>query len=629
MPQINVSINTSPTQTATTDSNGNFSFASVPNGSYTLTPSISAPSAIFSPTSLAVTVNGAAVTGQNYALQLAYNLSGYVSYTGSQTGRVYLWLADSCNSRQVGTSITAAQLTSGGAFTIHGVPPGSYTLWAKMDAQGNGFPINESFPVGKTTGVTVSTASITNATVAMSDPASYAITATPGLLAVSPMDLGVVVDYNAIIGTDSNGLQVEVPPYYQIQWSTSTSWPSPTTTNSYVFPASAGDGAGIVIMNNATSGVSGNPFTNGVPYYFRMRGYISSGNAGNGGWTYFGGSSAATATPVTIGTLAGANTVSGQVTFTGTAKGPLYVGFFSPSTGQMYGEHIASPVSPQSYTVQVPTGTGYYFVGIVDNNNDGLIDAGDFADTRGSGGPPLASISASQSGLNMVIPATNTVITVTTQNSKVTNPVTTFTNYGIYFDLRYSNNEPVAVQLLSGPNIVTPVDIARCSTCGAVQFQYGNGVPGSGPSVGDTYTFNITYIDGTSEQLTGTVATLLSAYATALIPQQTTFGVSTTPTFSWNYPTNASSYTYQLSLWDNSGNQIWQIPSSSTKSSGFTSTQIPSTSGGTGISWGVDPTNSSNKPTITTLTSGTTYNWSVETIDANGNTASRQIWFTP
>jgi hypothetical protein len=48
----------------TTDANGNYSFGSLANGSYTLTPSKASYS--FSPASIAVTVNGGNVTGQNF-----------------------------------------------------------------------------------------------------------------------------------------------------------------------------------------------------------------------------------------------------------------------------------------------------------------------------------------------------------------------------------------------------------------------------------------------------------------------------------------------------------------------------------------------------------------------------------
>jgi hypothetical protein len=628
VPSITLSINTSPVQTATTDSSGNFSFSDIPNGTYTITPSSTAPSAAFSPSVKSVTVNNAAVSAGSLAASLGYNVSGSASYSGAQSGPVYVWAYDSCTQAQVGTVIPTATMSSGGAFTIHGVPLGTYTLIAKMDAQGNGFPINESFPVGTASNVAVTGGNVTGETVVLSDPASYAVTSAPTLKAVAATEQGVVVDYGAIIGTDASGSKVEVPPYYQIQWSTSTTFASPTTTTSFIFPASAGDGAGVVFLNNATSGVSGSPFSDGATLYFRMRGYVASGSSNNGPWAYFGGSSAATDIPVTIGAASGANTVSGTVTFTGTAGGPLYVGFFSTTTGQFYGERIQSPMSPQAYSVQVPNGSSYYLVGIVDNNNDGLADAGDFTNTRATSGPATASITGPATGMNLTLPSKNTTVTVTTQSNQSTSTAGTGSNYGVYFDLRYANKVPVSAELISGPNLMSSVDIGRCASCGAVQFQYEANLSGSVPSTGDTYTFQMTYSDGSTEQVTGAVTGVNTAYPTGLAPQGTVAG-QTTPTFSWNYPSNPANYIYQFNLWSVSGPAIWAIPTSQNSTTGFTNTQVPSTSGGTGITWNTDPLGGSNIPSVTSLTSGTTYDWSITSLDSNGNAATRTVYIVP
>ena len=627
-PTITLSINTTPVKTATTDSNGNFTFSNIQNGTYSITPSSVAPSAAFSPSALSVTVNNGAISAGSLAASLGYNVSGSASYSGAQSGPVYIWAYNSCTQAQVGTVIPTATMSSGGAFTIHGVPLGTYTLYAKMDAQNNGFPINESFPVGASSSVAVTGGNVTGQTVVLSDPVSYAVTGAPTLKAAAPTEQGVIIDYGAITGTDSNGNTVEVPPYYQIQWSSTNSFASPTTTTSFVFPASAGDGASVVILNNATSGVSGSPFTDGATLYFRMRGYVSSSSSNNGPWAYFGGSSAATASAVTIGTPSGANTVSGSVTFTGTAIGPLYVGFFSPTTGKFYGQRIQSPVSPQSYSVQVPNGTGYYFIGIVDNNNDGLADAGDFTNTRATSGPTITNITGSATGINLTLPSNNTTVTVTTQNNQTTSTNGTGTNYGVYFDLRYANKVPVSAELISGPNLMTPVDIGRCATCGAVQFQYGANLSGSAPSTGNTYTFQMTYTDGSTEQVTGAVTGVNTAYPTGLAPQGSVAG-QTTPTFSWNYPSNPANYIYQFNLSNANRTTIWEIPTSLSSTNGFTNTQVPSTSGGAGITWNTDPLGGSNIPSVTSLTSGTTYDWSITSLDSNGNAATRTVYIVP
>ena len=66
VPTITVSLLTSPGgtvfQTVTTDTNGNFVFPAVLNGSYTISPSITGPSSAFYPATQSVTVNGADIT---------------------------------------------------------------------------------------------------------------------------------------------------------------------------------------------------------------------------------------------------------------------------------------------------------------------------------------------------------------------------------------------------------------------------------------------------------------------------------------------------------------------------------------------------------------------------------------
>jgi len=63
--------------TATTDASGNYSFTGPLNGSYTVTPSRT--SYTFTPTSLAVTVNGANATAQNFTATFTPLLTPYVN----------------------------------------------------------------------------------------------------------------------------------------------------------------------------------------------------------------------------------------------------------------------------------------------------------------------------------------------------------------------------------------------------------------------------------------------------------------------------------------------------------------------------------------------------------------------
>ena len=113
-----VAVGLSGTSTASTNAaaNGTYSFTGLANGSYTVTPSLSGYA--FTPTSTAVTVSGANVTGKDFTATAAattYSISGSaglvgatITLSGANTG-----------------SLTAG---TGGAYTFPGLINGSYTV---------------------------------------------------------------------------------------------------------------------------------------------------------------------------------------------------------------------------------------------------------------------------------------------------------------------------------------------------------------------------------------------------------------------------------------------------------------------------------------------------------------------
>ena len=80
---VTVSITSGGTGVATTDSNGNYSLASLANGTYIITPTKTG--CTFSPTTLTVTLNGAHSTGNNFTSTCSpgYSLSGAVGVAGA------------------------------------------------------------------------------------------------------------------------------------------------------------------------------------------------------------------------------------------------------------------------------------------------------------------------------------------------------------------------------------------------------------------------------------------------------------------------------------------------------------------------------------------------------------------
>ena len=338
VPAITLSINTTPVQTATTDGNGNYSFANVANGTYTITPSIAGPSSVFYPATLpGIVVNTGAVTGQNFAVSLGYTVSGTVTYTGAQTGQTYVSLTSACGGSPLGTSVAGAN-----SFTIHGVPPGNYTLSAQMDIVGLG-SANAADPSG-TAAVSVSNANVTGASVTMTDPQLASLTAGPAIHAISPTDQGVVISFGAIT-TSVNGTQVELPTSYTVEWSADSTFTSGVSSLS--FKAAGANGTGVWFLNNATAGINGT-FANGTSYYFRAQGVAASGPSA---WTVYGGST--TPVAVTIGAPVAANTVSGTITFSTAPAGPLMVGFFDQSRARL--------TPPEFPTQPARRGTRYRF----------------------------------------------------------------------------------------------------------------------------------------------------------------------------------------------------------------------------------------------------------------------------
>jgi hypothetical protein len=622
LPTFTVSINTTPVQTTTTDSNGNYSFASIPDGNYTITPSIVGPSSVFYPATLNnVAVNNGTVQGVNFQVALGYTVSGNVSYSGAKTGQVYLNLnSNNCGGGGgLGTSIPFSSLSSGGAFNIHGVPPGSYTLTARMDNLGIG-SANATNPTGSTGTLVVTTGNLTGAAITLTDPTLGAPTKAPQFSNVTPTNLGVVVNFNPI--KNSNG--IEAVTSYLLEWSTDPTFS--TGINSITLNA-VGTGSNVWFINNGTAGISGS-FVNGTAYYFQARGQLA---AGNGPFAVYGGG---TPTAVTIGAPTAGNTVTGTITIPAgiTPTGPLYAGFFDENTGAVFAEKIANPVTgANNYTVQVPTSTDPYFnFGILDQNNNGEIDLGDVSDTDNNGNNEVV-INSNLSNQDVTLPSVNITPIVQTQFFSNINPGGIFPSYQLNFDLRAANLLPVSVELISGPNVISPMDIGACTGgCGHVQFQISASLDTDIPNVGDTYAFEVTYSNGAKQTVNGVVTGWAgtnsivdsSDLASNLAPQGS--GGSTSPTFTWNYPSNASSYTYDFQIYpSNGGNFIWQIPGEDSNLNGFPSTV-------TQIVWGTDPTgDTTNTPSPATLTNGTQYQWSIQVQDVNGNSATTQVYYTP
>jgi hypothetical protein len=111
-----VTLSGAASATATANASGNYTFASLANGSYTVTPNKVGVS--FSPTSQSVTINGASATANFTSTVLTYTISGTV--TGAVTSGVTVNLS--------GASSASTTTDASGNFSFTGVASASYTV---------------------------------------------------------------------------------------------------------------------------------------------------------------------------------------------------------------------------------------------------------------------------------------------------------------------------------------------------------------------------------------------------------------------------------------------------------------------------------------------------------------------
>lgn len=642
-PTVTLTLSTTPPMQTTSDSRGLFTFSNVPDGVYTLTPSISGPpdgpSSVFQPASEQVTIVNGHSSGATFVVLLGYTVSGTVTYHGTVTGQTNVNLVGACNSA-VGTSLSPAVLSSGGAFTIHGVPPGVYTPKAWMDPStlANGAQ-NDADPSGTSASVTVSTANLTGVSVAMTDPLVTAPASAPGFRTLNPTNSGVVISFWGGSVTDLPSGK-EAFSSYTVQWSSDSAFSG--TPSSAQFKA-VGVNYNVWILNNGNNGMNGS-LTPGTAYYFRLRG---SNAAGDSNWSYWGGpnyicASASCAIAATIGepSDSGYATVTGNVTvtpeMTSNPTGPLYVGYYDPVSRAVFGYSIANPiVGTNTFSISVlkSATTGYIPFGILDQNKDGLIDAGDINNLSDNPTPVIINGDLTR---NIELSYLYDRVRILTQFyhnvSSNGGPAAPYDNYDLKFTISPVNKLPVAVQLISGPNVVAPVDISNyCMYCDSAQFSYTVFLGGATPTTSDMYTFNITYSDGSTMQDggqvygwndKGSVATVNNV-PTNLLPAGNVPGM-VTPNFDWAYPLDAAGIQWRFFLCCGSNGAVWILPGSKSSNTWFTSAQVPGT-----ITWGVDPTDSSNSPNPSSLISGTHYVWELNGTDSWGNTVVSETSFIP
>ena len=570
---VAVAISGGTTGTTTTDANGRFSFTNLPSGqSYTFTPSLAGYT--YSPVQQTVkvparsvapvTVPAIAAASQNPSSTIA----GTVSYAGSATGPVYLGVYNTQNNC-TGCSPnggTLVRLSGGSAgYSIRGLRGGSYRVSAFLDTLGTGIPNGAADPFGSTATINVGPSGVTTGVnLVLSDPAAT-IPPVPSIAVAQPGDASAFVLYNA--SDDNNGN--EVASSYTLSWGTDT---NASIGGTKTFAAQGNNGTVATIPKLA----------NGSVLYFKLR---ANSPAGNSAFSAIKG-------PVTIGAPTGANTVSGSVTFNGSATGPMLVIVHAAhGNGGLYytvvGSQTNPPASGATYQINgVPSGD-YQLAVIIDNNNDGLVDTGDFTYGFDGGSASFAVNGATTE--NVMLSTANAILSVLTNYFYSAGG----SGYGLNMGVSPVLKQVVNLTLFSGPNVAVPLDLGYSPNNGNQYVGFANG--SIAPAVGQSYAFLVTYADGSTQILIGSLSAVLGPDNLAQNLVASSVSGADTPTFSWSPPATPPAltpFTYDL---QNLGTNGIAVPSS------VTSVNL--------------------KTSGVTLQSGT-YDWQVQVQDADGNTAT-------
>ncbi|MFH1228205.1 MAG: carboxypeptidase regulatory-like domain-containing protein [Planctomycetota bacterium] len=503
-----------PTSRSTsTDPSGFYSFEGLNAGTYTVAPYIymNGQQVNTVPQNRDVTITSSDSYGNDFDVASTFSISGNITYNGSKQGVMFIFvLWDGGSQSQWGTAIP--WMGPGGTtrpYTIRGVKPGSYKISAMLDDSIGNFNAarNANDPTGISSTVNVN-GNVTSANVTVTNP-SPVFAMTPTNVIVSPGDGGFLMFWDA--PEDSN--EFELASAYNVYWGTSPNINNTNFSGTGVAPA----------KNDAHFFASG--LTNGDLYYFAVEAVTNAGI-----------SSPSTVVSATIGAPAGGSTVSGTVTLVAgdlsVANRMLYVGMYSEDKNNttIYlssGYQIAStPPTSIAYSIPGVADGTYMLFYIVDINSNGVIDSGDYTNTNDNGSAGAIAVSgANLANQNLTVSNAKAVAYISTNHQRDTE---NGDNYGVELGVSAGRCTPITVTLLSGPNVSGPEDLGK-----EWSFRSWIGFGSAQPNSGDTYTFDVGFADGTSLELTATVAGVLDAFAQNL---NVTTGL--TPTLSWTAPAN-------------------------------------------------------------------------------------------
>ena len=202
-----VTLSGSASAATTTDASGNYSFAFLPSGSYTVTPSLAGY--IYAPTSQTVSISTASVSGVNFTASLLQTVllmsSNSVVFTGNQGGS--------------NPAAATVSITNGGNGTL-GFTASSDSAWLTATPTSGTAPQNLQISAS-TSGLAIGTYTghiTVTATGAQNSPATIIVT----LNVVMATDW-LMVDHDPArtgYAPDETALSVSTVPNLQLNWST-------------------------------------------------------------------------------------------------------------------------------------------------------------------------------------------------------------------------------------------------------------------------------------------------------------------------------------------------------------------------------------------------------------------------
>jgi hypothetical protein len=512
-------------------------------------------------------------------------VSGTVTYSGTtaSTGSIYVTV----NEQGSGNGICGTHLNPAGAYTIRcpSLNTGAnYKVQAFEDGDGSGMYSYALDNVGSSPGgFTYSGSDVTGQNVALGPPPAVTWPAgAPVLQQVIGSSQALTVFFGRV--SDANGN--DLADSYRVYVASS---PNPGPSNYVALRTAPSTDQNVVIV----------PATSGNTYYVAVSGVRGSVEGPLSSASWCGQPSC----PIIASSAVGSVAVSESVDLTGvTATGPLSV-YGDCGTAGIFATEVFNPTGVENLMFDVAASSTCRFGALIDQLGDGLLGPLDpMVD-----GATVAIGTTPVTLPGITISSSNVVAVVNTHHSQDDQvPVNDW--YSLDLAVQSNFKVPVAATLESGPGPGSnlPVDLPNLSMNG----HYDRAVLGtswlrsvSTPVVGDTYTFTVTYADGTVETLTGQVTVVFTVMPTPTSPASGATGVGTPTTLTWTEPSALSTLQQYVYISTTTGPSVWD---SSTLNPGVTSTPYGGPS----------------------LTPGTKYQFGVSARDNHGNSADKRITFT-